>query len=77
MKFNCVKEGYYRRENDEIILNFFEEEADFKIAEEAISENLGLLQSLGSKINPIFRFFFTLITKVTYEQSQVKRYLKH
>ena len=77
VKFNSVKEGYYGRKNDEIILNFFEEEEDFMIAEKAISENLSFLESLGSKPNFLLRFLFVLITKIPYEPRQVKRYVKN
>jgi len=77
VKFSCVTDGQYEMDNERITLNFFEDERDFDIAEEAIKKNLDLLESLGEKPNFILRAIFRFLTKIPYDKSQVKRYVRH
>jgi len=76
IKFNAVREGQYETENNQITLNFFADEKDFVIAEEAIKENLDFLESIGSKPHFILRLIFQFLTKIPYEKEEVKCYVK-
>jgi hypothetical protein len=49
IKFNCVREGYYSKTNEQIVLHFFEDKHDVIIAEEAIKKNMDFLESVGTK----------------------------
>lgn len=76
IKFKAVREGQYETENNQITLKFFEDANDFIIAEEAIKENLAFLESIGHKPNFLIRKFFQLITRIPYEEDEVKSYVK-
>ena len=76
VKFNSVLEGQYEKKGDQITLKFFEDERDFTIAEEAITKNLDLLESLGSK-RILISFLYRLFTRIPYKKSQVKGYVKN
>jgi len=76
VKFNSVLEGQYEKKGDRITLKFFEDERDFTIAEEAITKNLDLLESLGSK-RILISFLYRLFTRIPYKKSQVKGYVKN
>ena len=76
VNFSSVLEGLYEKKGDQITLKFFEDERDFTIAEEAITKNLDLLESLGSK--PILiSIILRLLTRIPYKKSQVKGYVKN
>jgi hypothetical protein len=75
-KFNSVTEGQYEMEDDQITLKFFEDENDFKIAEKSIKDNLTFLTSTGKKPFFLFRLLIQLITRVPYEENDIKRYVK-
>lgn len=77
IKFNSVKEGYYvKGRGDRIVLEFFEDERDSIIAEEAILKNLDFLNSLGRKPPFLIRWIFQLITRIPYEKEEVKSFVE-
>ena len=63
-------------EDDLITLKFFENENDFKIAENSIKDNLHFLSSTGKRPCFLIRFLFQLLTRIPYEEKDVKRYVK-
>ena len=76
VKFNSVLGRVYEKKGDQITLKFFEDERDFTIAEEVITKNLDLLESLGSK--PILiSLILRLLTGIPYKKSKVKGYVKN
>jgi len=77
VKFNTFADGHYEEDSDKIILKFFEDKRDAEVAEEAIKDNLELLESLGNKPPLLLRAIFRLVTKIPYEPYQVKRYVKN
>ena len=76
IKFNAAFEGQYEMEDDLITLKFFENENDFKIAENSIKDNLQFLSSTGKRPCFLIRFLFRLLTRIPYEEKDVKRYVK-
>ena len=66
----------------EIILRCFEKESlendpDFRVAEAAITEQIPLMDSLGTKPHPVFQFLIRLLTRMPYKLGQVDDYIKH
>jgi GMC oxidoreductase len=65
-----------------IILRCFDEQSlendpDFKIAAAAITKQIPLMDSLGTKPHPIFQFLIRLFTRMPYDTEQVYNYIKH
>jgi hypothetical protein len=54
-----------------------EKDPDFQIAAAAISQQIPLMDSLGSKPHPIFQFLIRLLTRMPYNIDQVQDYIKH
>lgn len=77
LKFNPEVEGQYEFEDEKITLGFFDDKKDFLVAEKAIKDNLSFLESLGSKPILPLRWIFQFITKIPYDEYQVKRYVKN
>lgn len=78
VKFSAVTEGYYERKGDKIVLRFFDNQADYDIAEEAINKNLQFLESNGEKPNFLIRSIFQFITKIPYRRGrEVKCYVRN
>ena len=72
-----MEEGYYvKGRGDRIVLEFFEDERDSIIAEEAILKNLDFLNSLGRKPPFLIRWIFQLITRIPYEKEEVKSFVE-
>lgn len=66
----------------DIILRCFEEsnpekDRDFQVAEQAIKNQLGLMGALGTPPHRIFQFLIRLLTRMPYNENQVKKYIRH
>ena len=66
----------------QIILRCFEGQSlkndpDFRVAKAAIAEQIPLMESLGEKPHPFFRFLIRLLTKMPYKSEQVDNYINH
>ena len=66
----------------EIILRCFEERSlkddpDFKVAKAAITKQIPLMDSLGTKPHPVFQFLIRLLTQMPYNTAQVDNYINH
>ena len=68
----------------EIILRCFEERSlkndkdpDFKVAKAAITEQIPLMDCLGTKPHPVFQFLIRLLTRMPYDAAQVDNYINH
>jgi hypothetical protein len=78
VKFNAAQEGQYEEgKNDPITLGFFKDEQDKRVAEKVIKDNLAFLESIGSKPPFVLRKIFQFITKIPYEEEEVRRYVEH
>lgn len=66
----------------DIILRCFEQstpekDRDFKVAEKAITDQLCLMERLGTPPHPIFQFLIRLLTRMPYNKDQVEQYIRH
>ncbi|MEO0836639.1 MAG: GMC oxidoreductase [Cyanobacteria bacterium J06642_3] len=56
---------------------FLENDHDFSVAQMALTEQIPLMNYLGSKPHPVFQFLIRLLTRMPYKTEQVHNYLKH
>lgn len=66
----------------QIILRCFDDKSlendpDFRVAKAAITNQISLMEALGTKPHPIFQFLIRLLARLPYNASQVDSYIRH